>query len=363
MANEMFNTYHCTHCQYKIDGLRVRCTVCPKFEMCLQCFSNGAEIGPHRNDHPYQFVDSVALDVFKDRSGWSALEEINLLNAIEHYSYGNWKDIAQHIGTRTADEAKEEYVNRFLEGSIGQVTWPAVSHCRPVLRDLVEPDDGPLAPNIVSTLPPLDIRTQEAQQLDYYPLRDDFEIEYDNMAETLVSSLTLVNGEDDDLDIALKLTQVDMYTQRLRERERRHRVVRDYQLIAKFFRQKEKPRKKVSKDERTFKEKLVPFCQFHTSQEHEQFVENVMTQRKLSRRLAELLRYRRFGLTSFSELPDFEKQRIMRQSPLKPGVGELRSLDERKKRKKHKKLLFTAKKIHVAKRPFFRFAVQGAAPI
>lgn len=45
----------------------------------------------------------MALDVFGDRSGWSALEELNLLNAIEHYSFGNWKDIAQHIGTRNAD--------------------------------------------------------------------------------------------------------------------------------------------------------------------------------------------------------------------------------------------------------------------
>lgn len=73
-------------------------------------------------------------------------------------------------------ETKEEYVSRFLEGSIGRGTWPAVSHCRPVVKDLVEEDDGPLAPNISTILPPLDIRTQEAQQLDYYPLRDDFEI-------------------------------------------------------------------------------------------------------------------------------------------------------------------------------------------
>ncbi|XP_054281115.1 transcriptional adapter 2B-like isoform X2 [Macrosteles quadrilineatus] len=361
MSSDVFNTYRCSHCQYKIDGLRVRCATCSDFEMCLQCFTNGAEIGPHRNDHPYQFVDSVALDVFGDRSGWSALEELNLLNAIEHYSFGNWKDIAQHIGTRNADEAREEYINRFLEGSIGQATWPTVQHLRPVLRDLVGEDDGPLAGTVVSNLPPLDIRAQEAQQLDYYPLRDDFEIEYDNMAETLVSGLTLVSGEDDDLDIALKLTQVDMYTMHLRERERRHRVLRDFQLISKFFRNKE--RKRISKDERAFKEKLLPFCKYHTSQEHEQFMEYAMAQRKLSRRLAELLRYRRFGLKQFEELPTFEKERIIRQSSAKPEKGELSPLGSKKKRKKHKKkLLFSARKIHTTKRPFFRLGY-GSSPI
>lgn len=68
---------------------------------------------------------------------------------------------------------------------------------------------------------------------------------------------------------------------------------------------------------RAFKEKLLPFCPLHTSLEHENFVENVMTQRKLSRRLAELLRYRRFGITKFNELVDFEKQKMIRQSPTK----------------------------------------------
>lgn len=34
--SDVFNTYRCSHCQYPIDGLRVQCTTCPDFEMCLQ---------------------------------------------------------------------------------------------------------------------------------------------------------------------------------------------------------------------------------------------------------------------------------------------------------------------------------------
>lgn len=37
------------------------------------------------------------------------------------------------------------------------------------------------------------------------------------------------------MDVGLKLALVDMYSRRLRERARRKRVIRDYQLVSKFF--------------------------------------------------------------------------------------------------------------------------------
>lgn len=42
------------------------------------------------------------------------------------------------------------------------------------------------------------------------------------------------NSSDVD-EMALKLAVVDMYIRRLRERQRRKRIVRDYQLVAKYF--------------------------------------------------------------------------------------------------------------------------------
>ena len=54
------------------------------------------------------------------------------------------------------------------------------------------------------------------------PLRDDFEKEHDNNAETLISGIT-VSPEDEELEKALKLAHVKMYTRRLKERERRKR--------------------------------------------------------------------------------------------------------------------------------------------
>ena len=52
--------------------------------------------------------------------------------------------------------------------------------------------------------------------LGYMPHRDDFE-DFDKSNEGLVSQIGVKSVDDDDVDIALKLTLVDMYERRLRE--------------------------------------------------------------------------------------------------------------------------------------------------
>lgn len=150
-------------------------------------------------------------------------------------------------------EAKDEYIARYLDGNIGKFTWPSIETYSPNLTDHTTPDHGPLSPDLTSRLPPLDITPEEATQLGYMPQRDDFERDYNHEAESLVSSLFLNPAEDDDLDIALKLAQVDMYTNNLRERARRKRVVRDYQLVSAFFstsRKEKGVKKKQTKEEK-----------------------------------------------------------------------------------------------------------------
>ena len=34
--------------------VRVRCAVCADVDLCLECFSVGVRLGPHRPDHAYQ---------------------------------------------------------------------------------------------------------------------------------------------------------------------------------------------------------------------------------------------------------------------------------------------------------------------
>lgn len=351
---DLFAKYNCTYCQEDITGLRIKCAECADFDLCLQCFSAGAEIGPHKNDHAYQFMDSGAIGMCLGRGGWSAREELHLLDAIEQFGFGNWEDISRHIETRSPEEAKEEYIARYIEGSIGRLTWPAAASSRPNLSDQTNPDCGPLSPDLTARLPPLDISPDEAALLGYMPHRDDFEREFDNGAEALVSSLFVNSLEDEDYDIALKLAQVDIYTRRLRERARRKRVSRDFQLVSQFFAANRKlSKRKLSKEEKEFQDRMRVFTQFHTAQEHEQCLQNLQKERELKIRISELARYRRNGLTRHEECAHFEQERVQHEEwkeKRSQWIHPLTSINgSKKKRKKRNKLILYRRKIHLQK--------------
>uniref|UniRef100_A0A2A4JG19 Transcriptional adapter n=1 Tax=Heliothis virescens TaxID=7102 RepID=A0A2A4JG19_HELVI len=321
--SDLYAKYNCTYCQEEISGVRVKCAECIDFDICLQCFSLGAEIGSHKNDHSYQYMDSGAFGIFLGRSSWSANEEVRLLDAIEQFGFGNWEDIAKHIETRTPEEAKDEYITRYLEGSIGRATWGNLeSTSRPSLNS-ADKDEGPLGPSAVSRLPHLAVTSDEAAQLGYMPNRDDFEREHDHEAEQLISTLSL-NPEDDELDVALKLSQVDIYTRRLRERTRRKRLVRDYQLVSVFFnnqRNKQKTLGKLAKEKKEFTERVRWTAQFYGRGEQLSVVGGLWRERELRVRLAELHRYRLAGVTRAEECAHHDQHAAHRRhSPPRADV-------------------------------------------
>lgn len=342
----------CSYCQEEVQGLRVRCTVCPDFKLCLQCFSAGAEIGQHKNDEPYQFVDAGMPCLF-GRNKWTPQEEIHLLDATEYYGFGNWEDIANHIETRTPEEAKEEYVHRYLDATLGKMCWAPALRRRPRYRDPIKEEKGALSHASISKMPLLDVSSQEAAQLGYMVLRDDFEKEFDNEAEYLISNLSINHDKDDCLDIALKLTQVDMYTQRLRERARRKRIAKDYMLVSQFFSlMKDRPNvKKKPRETRVLEERTKVLCQFQTAEEHDQLLVNLQREKNLRRRLAELLICRRNGITKFEDCESFYNYRQQHIGSTSPQLISTSSLSfiSKKKRKK-RKLLFNKQKLHAPHR-------------
>lgn len=233
---------------------------------------------------------------------------MHLLDAIEQFGFGNWEDISRHIETRSPEDAKEEYVNKFLNGTIGRHTWQSSDSIRPYLVDhTIVNDSGPLSQNLTQRLPPLNVTPEEASQLGYMPSRDDFEREYDPTAEQLVSTSSL-SPDDEEVDFVLKLAQVDIYTRRLRERARRKRLVRDYQLVTSFFHGGLKNRGRPSnRDQREFRDRFRVFAQFYTSLEFDRMLVSIEREKSLRCRLSELSRYRWNGLTKIDDSVHFEQ--------------------------------------------------------
>lgn len=245
------------------------------------------------------------------------MEELRLLKAVEHYGFGNWDDIAKDIETRSAEDAKEEYINKFLNGTIGRHTWQLESDQRPILVDHTADDDLTLDELQVEKFSEanLEITPEQAAQLGYMQNRDDFEREYDPTAEQLVSNLSLT-PEDDEIETALKLAQIDIYNRRLKERTRKKRLVRDYKLIHDFFRKFENGKVKninQTKDERGLRLSLKNFRQFYSSDAFERLINSLERERILRIRLTELCRYRWNGLTKIDECDHFEKHAAANQ--------------------------------------------------
>jgi hypothetical protein len=70
------------------------------FDLCVECFSVGVELGDHKNTHAYRVMDYLAFPLFELH--WGADEEILFLEAIDMYGIGNWQAIAEHVGEKDA---------------------------------------------------------------------------------------------------------------------------------------------------------------------------------------------------------------------------------------------------------------------
>ncbi|KAK1317434.1 Transcriptional adapter ADA2 [Acorus calamus] len=100
--------YHCNYCNKDISGkIRIKCTKCPDFDLCVECFSVGAEVTPHKSNHPYRVMDNLSFPlIYPD---WNADEEILLLEGIEMYGLGNWMEVAEHVGTKSKAQCIDHY--------------------------------------------------------------------------------------------------------------------------------------------------------------------------------------------------------------------------------------------------------------
>uniref|UniRef100_A0A3Q0RTF5 Transcriptional adapter n=1 Tax=Amphilophus citrinellus TaxID=61819 RepID=A0A3Q0RTF5_AMPCI len=310
---------YCVNCLADVTNLRLRCTDCPDIELCPECFSAGAEIGNHRRWHGYQQVDGGRFSLWgpEAEGGWTSREEQSLLDAIEQYGFGNWEDMAAHVGaSRTPQEVMEHYVTMYIHGNLGKACIPDSIPNR--VTDHTCPSGGPLSPSLTTPLPPLDISLVEQQQLGYMPLRDDYEIEYDQDAEKLISGLS-VNYDDEDVEIEMKRAHVDMYVRKLRERQRRKNIARDYNLVPAFLgrdkkdKEKDKTGIKITKEEKEQRVRLRALCQFMAHREFEEFFENMHKERVLRAKVRELQRYRRNGITRLEESAEYEAARHKRE--------------------------------------------------
>ena len=93
-----------------------------------------------------------------------------MLDAVEMFGYGNWKDIARHVESKNEFQVKERYIKRYINGAIGTHTWS--EELRGNATDHTQNSDrGPLSPTLTGKLPPINVAPQVLLFQTYWVLR------------------------------------------------------------------------------------------------------------------------------------------------------------------------------------------------
>ncbi|KAG5310667.1 TAD2A protein, partial [Acromyrmex insinuator] len=302
----------CRVCRSSLVEPYIRCAICTNVEICPSCFAKGCEIDKHKNDHDYVIIKNEFPLI--EGSNWTAKQELELLHVLQQCGFGNWIDVGRRMHKKSI-ECKMHYLQNYIDNQ----TLPdlpkieenrtSLFGCEPIpymhkLQDLEEP------PRFASN-------TSNSRLLaGYNAARSDFEVNFDNHAESLISELEFDDFQPDDdtyeLGQALQAAMVQAYNNRLKERKRRYRIIRQHGLITL--------RKVISSIQRyentitrPLAERLLIFMQLVDGIKFDFLMEGLHRVGELKNRINRLLEFRQNGLKHFHSVPMFQKLSKLRQ--------------------------------------------------
>eukprot|EP01006_Ploeotia_vitrea_P041768 TRINITY_DN66571_c6_g1_i2.p1 TRINITY_DN66571_c6_g1~~TRINITY_DN66571_c6_g1_i2.p1 ORF type:complete len:719 (+),score=379.88 TRINITY_DN66571_c6_g1_i2:58-2214(+) len=375
--------YHCDYCRKDISSeVRIRCAECSDFDLCLECFSVGVEVFPHKNWHKYRVMDHVTTPLFDEE--WGADEELLLLEAIEMYGLGNWSDVADHVSTKSRQKCEQHYYQIYLTSRTAPL--PDTSAPLRVKNAKKEEDNGGTGSSGTagsssssaaaggasgdgrgssksrskqkkkkeSSSKP---KTGLAQLVGFMPKRGDFDTEYENDAELILADMQF-KPEDTQLERELKLKVIEIYNSKLDQRAERKQFILQRGLLqapshslssaaassssassssssaaasssgskksssassALFSFAASSADKRRTKAERELADRVRVFARFHSKEEHERFVEGLINEQRLRRRIEQLQNQRLNGVRTLADGELFEAQRKKRLAQLATG--------------------------------------------
>ncbi|EQC39057.1 hypothetical protein SDRG_03265 [Saprolegnia diclina VS20] len=291
----------CQYCTRDLTRLiRITCAECAPEKgplvLCIECFSVGVEDVPgapeHRKDHPYRVSDCLAYSILEPE--WTADEELLLLEGIEMFGMGNWKDIAEHVASKSDKKCEAHYVTEYLKlRHTGDEPSPAKA--KPPVAAVADDDKEEMGGALAG----------------YMPLRGDFDVEHENDAELILADMEF-HDDDHPTERELKLKVIAIYNAKLDERERRKKFVIAHGLLDyKKYQQVERRR---PKEERELIAQVRPFARFHSKEDHETFVSGLLAAMRLRKQIALLQEYRKRGIRTLAEAEMYELDKKKRET-------------------------------------------------
>ncbi|XP_042520592.1 transcriptional adapter ADA2-like isoform X2 [Macadamia integrifolia] len=340
--------YHCNNCNKDISGkIRIKCVKCPDFDLCVECFSVGSEVTPHRSNHPYRVMDNLSFPLICP--DWNADEEILLLEGIEMYGMGNWAEVAEHVGTKTKAQCIDHYTTVYVNSPcfplpdmshvVGknrkELLAMAKGHAEgrkgfPVFGEITLKEDSTFSPSRVK-IEDMSKEAPTGSQVDrsvggkkpkflsdegptmtelsgYNPKRHEFDPEYDNDAEQSLAEMEF-KDTDTEADRQLKLRVLHIYSKRLDERKRRKDFILERNLLYPNPLEKE-----LSLEEREMYERYKVFMRFHSKEKHEELIRTIIEEHRTQKRIQDLQEARAAGCQTPSEADRFIEQKRKKEA-------------------------------------------------
>lgn len=317
----------CDICKTTLSEPHIRCAICRNINLCCSCFSNGREIHEHKNYHDYIIVKNEFPLI--PNSGWTAKEELEFMDVLLDCGFGNWVDISRKMEGKTPEECKSHYLQNYVDNQslVGlpkfKETEASLFYLPPIpymfkVEDLEEP------PRFAAGT------TNNRLLSGYNAARSDFEINFDNHAELLISELKYEDFNSDDPDDKLgrhlQTALVSAYNNRLRERKRRHKIIKDHGLITLRRINTWLYRYDATITRSRF-ERLLVFMQLVAGMDFDYIIEGLHRAGELKLYLHKLLDFRKNGLKHFHGVPLFQKLANVRQESERDRRNFLASVD------------------------------------
>ncbi|KAI7857170.1 hypothetical protein BDC45DRAFT_501849 [Circinella umbellata] len=320
--------YHCDACSNDVTNtVRIRCADddCPDFDLCVTCFSGGAEPMKHKTYHSYRIVKPHSFPIFSE--DWDADEELLLIEAAMKNGLGNWQAIADYVGTKDKHECEQHYLDVYVSSN----EWPkprmdlkfddiSETEFRERKRHRLQKSRGmgPRHKAQVNNAKPVTSGPAYHEIQGYMPRRFEFETEYENDAEQYVKDMVF-NDDDTQEEIDLKVMVLDIYNSRLDRRMERKRLIFERGWLD--FKKQQALERKRQKDERELYNRTRVFCRVQTANDYETMVQGLVREQQLRDQIAILQEWRKAGLTSLKQGEQYEKDKQARLANLKTLVS------------------------------------------
>lgn len=151
------------------------------------------------------------------------------------------------------------------------------------------------------------------------PGRGEFDVEYENDAEQVVKEILFDENEPAD-DVLLKTTVLDIYNKVLTERLLRKKFIFSRNLTD--FKRIQLIEKKRPRLEKEMHAKLRPFARMIKQSDYDSTITSLITESKLRLRISQFQEYRKMGLTSLSQVSEYEQAKNAKSSIFKAQVPQ-----------------------------------------